>query len=138
MSCFTPLTLRQEIEDLLNPVLGKYATSDGQLLTALRLVLGSETLPHGWKPSGIECLIQYLPESDFEAISAKQVHCDNTWIIRLVAWGENITLLPAVELLLRRFPRSRYTVIPQIGEKFPKEQIVFRLGDYNTLQGIFN
>lgn len=97
----------QQIRSLINSAigskLGNYNLPDGSTSPAL-WVRGQQQVPKDWTISGIECVIDEVPEMVNKPTLSQQVLLDVRWTIYLTSYDTAQTLAEVRELLFQWFP----------------------------------
>lgn len=116
--------VRDELQDLLGPLLGVYRKPDGTTIPAFWMA--PPRVPPEWRVEGIEAVLTATPTLDrrgqFGAIATMR-----TWSLKVVQYDTAQTL-EAVELLLyRAYPHSRRRPMAQTDDTY--EQLTVELLD---------
>lgn len=97
----------QQIRDLINSAigskLGDYNLPDGSTAPAL-WVRGQQQVPKDWTVTGIECVIDEVPEMVNKPTMSQQVILDVRWSLYLTSYDTARTLAEVRELLFQWFP----------------------------------
>lgn len=107
----------QQIRSLINSAigskLGNYNLPDGSTSPAL-WVRGQQQVPKDWTITGIECVIEEVPEMANQPTLSQQVFLSTRWPVYLTSYDTAQTLAEVRELLFQWFPDIQDPVhVPQ-------------------------
>ena len=106
-------TVRELINSAIGSSLGFYNLPDGSTSPAL-WVRGQQQVPKDWTVSGIECVIDEVPEMTNQPTFSKHVILRIRWPIYLTAHDTDTTLAEVRTLLFQNFPDIQDPVhVPQ-------------------------
>lgn len=95
--------IRQLINSAIGSKLGNYSLPDGSTSPAL-WVRGQQQVPKDWTISGIECVIDEVPEMANQPTLSQQVFLSTRWPIYLTSYDTAQTLAEVRALLFQWFP----------------------------------
>ena len=95
--------IRQLVNSAICSKLGSYNLPDGSTSPAL-WVRGQQQVPKDWTISGIECVIDEVPEMANQPTLSQQVILSTRWPIYLTSYDTAQTLAEVRELLFQWFP----------------------------------
>ena len=95
--------IRQLVNSAIGSKLGTYNLPDGSTCPSL-LVRGQQQVPKDWTISGIECVIDEVPEMVNQPTLSQQVFLSIRWPIYLTSYDTAQTLAEVRALLFQWFP----------------------------------
>jgi hypothetical protein len=121
--------IRGLINSAIGSRLGNYNLPDGSTSPAL-WVRGQQQVPKDWTVSGIECVIDEVPEMVNKPTLSQAVILDVRWPINLTSYDTAQTLAEVRELLFQWFPDIQDAVhVPQTDISF--ETLKVFIPDYS-------
>jgi len=121
--------VRSVIDSVIGTFLGKYNLPDGSTSPAL-WVRGSQQVPKDWTITGIECVLDQVPEARNVPTMSQAVFLNLFWTVTLTSYDTSVTLENLRLLLFQAFPDMDTAVYtPQTDISF--ESLKITIPDYS-------
>ena len=121
--------VRSVIDSVIGTFLGKYNLPDSSTSPAL-WVRGSQQVPKDWTITGIECVLDEVPEARNVPTMSQAVFLNLFWTVTLTSYDTSVTLENLRLLLFQAFPDMDTAVYtPQTDISF--ESLKITIPDYS-------
>lgn len=121
--------VRELINSAIGSKLGNYNLPDGSTSPAL-WVRGQQQVPKDWTVTGIECVIDEVPETRNQPTLSQAVILSTRWPVYLTSYDTAQTLAEVRQLLFQNFPDIQDPVlVPQTDISF--ETLKVFIPDYS-------
>ncbi len=121
--------VRSVVDSVIGAFLGTYNLPDGSTSPAL-WVRGSQQVPKDWTITGIECVLDQVPEARNVPTMSQAVFLNLFWTVTLTSYDTTATLENLRLLLFRAFPDMDTAVYtPQTDISF--ESLKVTIPDYS-------